>query len=330
MNDYLWDRSGPVDPAVADLEARLQSAAFDPTVHPLNVPPARQAAPGSGRGTVRTALYAAAACMAAIAALAAFHQWRLRWDTGRPWTINGGASSLNVGGSLHVRTEPATVDIARLGQFTARPGTELTLTSTGPSRHRMTLNRGEIDVRVWAPPGRVAVHTSAGDVIDLGCMFRLSVDDGRAAHVTVDTGWVNLDNVFGNSFVPAGASASMAVGRRPDIPVYDDASVAFRQAVRSLELAPAALAPDLVRTIVEDARTRDAVTLLTLSDIPGLGAATRTAVLERLAVLEPPANRATAALTMAGDRDAFWRWHDDLPLPALKNWWANWRDVFPR
>ena len=63
-------------------------------------------------------------------------------------------------------------------------------------------------MRVWAPPGRVAVTTPAGDVIDLGCIFSLAVDDAGAAHLSVATGWVNLQNPHGNTFVPAGASAS--------------------------------------------------------------------------------------------------------------------------
>ena len=44
----------------------------------------------------------------------------------------------------------------------------LTLEETGPRKHWLRLNRGSIDVRLWAPPGRVALHTPAGDVIDLG------------------------------------------------------------------------------------------------------------------------------------------------------------------
>jgi hypothetical protein len=268
--------------------------------------------------------------MALTGSLTAFYEWRLQWDAGRPWTIEGGASSLAVGGLLEVGAEPVTVNIARLGELTARPGAELTLTTTDSLQHRLALDRGEIDVRVWAPPGRVAVQTPAGEVIDLGCIFRLSVDDRGAAHVAVDTGWVNLENVSGNSFVPAGASASMAVGRRPGIPVFDDADAAFRQAVRSLELSPAGPASDLVHTITESARARDALTLLMVSDIRGLDAAARTAVLHRLAVLAPPSDPAAIALTIAGDRDALWRWYDDLPLPSFKNWWANWRDALPR
>lgn len=75
-----------------------------------------------------------------------------------------------------------------------QPGTDLTLSDTRSRHHRLLMTRGTIDVRVWAPPGAVALHTPAGDVIDLGCVFRLVVD-GAGSHVRVETGWVQLDNM---------------------------------------------------------------------------------------------------------------------------------------
>ena len=62
---------------------------------------------------------------------------------------------------------------------------------------------------------------------DLGCIFSLAVDDAGAAHLSVATGWVNLQNPHGNTFVPAGASASMIADDAPEVPVYDDAPLTF-------------------------------------------------------------------------------------------------------
>ncbi len=331
MSDYLWDRSGPVDQVVADFEGRLRSEAFDPADHPLPMPapmPVRR--PPRWRPVAVTASAIAAVLVAAVSVWG-FHVWRLRWDAGRAWSVNGGgASTLPQGGALIVGPRPARIDIARLGVLTARPGTELGLTATSSVRHRLTLTKGEIDVRVWAPPGRVAVHTPAGDVIDLGCIFQLSVDDAGVAHLAVDTGWVNLQNAWGDSYVPAGASADMRAGSEPQIPVYDDAAASFKAAVRAVEASPASPAAHLLRDVAVEARPRDALTLLMLSAVSGLDPASRTVVLERLAIVNPPSRAETVTRTLAGDRDAFWTWYDELPLPSLKNWWANWRDVFPR
>jgi hypothetical protein len=81
----------------------------------------------------------------------------------------------------------------------------------------------------------VAVQTPAGDVVDLGCIFALSVDDAGVAHLSVRAGWVELENAFGSRAVPAGASASMSADRLPQVPVYDEAREVFKTAVRALE-----------------------------------------------------------------------------------------------
>ena len=81
-------------------------------------------------------------------------------------------------------------------------------------------------------------------MIDLGCFFQLTVDADGVARLTVRSGWVQLDNAFGESLVPAGASSLMQSDRRPFVPVYDDAAPAFGQSVRAFERADTTEAPD--------------------------------------------------------------------------------------
>lgn len=321
MSDYLWDRSGPVDPGVVDLEARLKPLAFDARKHPLVSPPRRRTVPVFAAGM--------AASIAIIAGLSTFHVWRLQWETSRPWSIRGGGS-FAIGAPLHVGSTPATVNIARLGVLQATSGTDLSLDETSSPRHRFTMARGGIDVRLWAPPGRVAVHTPAGDVVDLGCIFSLSVDASGAAHLTVRTGWVELRNAHGEAAIPAGASASMSSDREPQVAVYDDASATFRHAVRAIESRGHPVDARLLQTVAMQARPRDAITVLTLSNVAGLSPDARTALLETARLLHDPPTADAVPRIVAGDRDLFWQWFDSLPLPRLKNWWANWRDAFPR
>ena len=96
----------------------------------------------------------------------------------------------------------ASIDIARLGTMTVLPNSNVTLNATASAKHLLQLDRGSMRVRVWAPPSRVVVSTPAGDVIDLGCVFTLSVVAGTA-HITVETGWVQLENGTGEVLVPA-------------------------------------------------------------------------------------------------------------------------------
>ena len=335
MSEYLWDRSGDVDPEVADLEQELQALRFDPAAHPLALaadtprPAAVVATPARRRWrplSVVSGLMAAS--LVAMAGTWALHHWRLDWQAGRAWTVHGQAAQLGVGDTLDVSARNARVDIARLGVLDAHQGTSLGLQSTGPERHQLTLNRGDIDVRVWAPPGRVRIQTPAGEVIDMGCIFSLSVDDRGVAHLSVDTGWVSLNNVHGSEFIPAGASSDMRADREPRVPVYDDAPRAFRSAVRALEDQGAGPSSTLLRDVIGLARERDVITLLRLAQT--LESPSRDLVLERAALLFPPPAEVTVESVAAGNVDDFWQWYDALPLPALKNWWLNWRDVFPR
>src|SRR5262245_37608415 len=208
-----------------------------------------------------------------------------------------------------------------------RPGSSLSLATTTSSRHRIDLSHGALDVRVWAPPGRFVIRTPAGDVVDLGCVFQLEVEGGRAI-LHVQTGWVRLDNAHGETLIPAGAFSIMTADRRALVPVYDDASARFVAAVRQMETADSATDRSAaVTTIVEEARTRDVFTLLTLA--VRRSGNDRAALAARAAELSPPPAGVSAARVADGDDDALWTWADSLPLPSAKSWWRNWRDAFP-
>ncbi len=329
-DEYLWDGSGPVDPPVADLEARLAPLRFDPAARPLAVPRGR-------RRPLRAILLAGAiAASLLVAAGGWYYHWRLEWPADRAWLVRvqpaapGGAgrsASLAVGESLQT-IAPASasqIDIARVGTIDAAAGTDLTVASTNARRHRMLMERGTVDVRMWAPPGALAIHTPAGDVIDLGCVFQLTVE-GDTARLSVRTGWVELANGYGESLVPAGASSLMRPGGQPPVPVYDDAAAAFNTGVRAFEGGDTTGAA--LSSIVAAARARDVPTILMLA--ARQSGPDRAALVARAAVLAPPPVTANLAAVSVGDNDALWRWIDALPLPPVKSWWRNWRDGLPR
>jgi ferric-dicitrate binding protein FerR (iron transport regulator) len=326
-NSYLWDRSGDVDPAVADLERVLGPLAYRPAERPLALP-----VPSRRRWPIVTAL---AASLAFAAALWLFY-WRLEWPAGRAWNVaiatTAGASRtdmLGVGQTLTLdSTSTASVDIARLGTMNVQPGADVTLSATGPTRHRLQLDRGAVHIRVWAPPGRVVVSTPAGNVIDMGCIFTLAVDAAGAANMSVETGWVQLENIHGESLVPAGASSVMTADRGPLVLLYDDATPAFRRAVRAIETRVAdAAVPVELATIRRDARPRDMPTLLVLA-VREQGSV-RASLLESAAAVSPPP-RTLPGNPASFDTRAIWDWYATLPLPPAKAWWRNWADVFAR
>ena len=331
LDAYLWDPAAPPDDSVVDVERRLQSVRFSPRAHPLPdvVPqprPARDRRPRLRLWLPRLAL-ATAALVVACAALAA---WRWTWPADRPWTITASQSAakrLSVGSTLRTSaSEAALVRVARIGTMQVGGDTAVTLRSTASNRHRLALEEGTVRVKVWAPPFSVTFRTPAGEVSDLGCEFELRVAGG-SSQVRVMSGWVHLENDVGESLVPAGASSIMQAGALPAVPVFDDASPGFVEAVREHERSPDDASA--IDRLIALARTRDVFTLLHLVQRRSpTAAAARFAA--RAAELLPPPPGVDPAAIAAGDRTGLDRWMDEIDLPSPKGTWLwNWRDGFP-
>jgi hypothetical protein len=209
------------------------------------------------------------------------------------------------------------------------PGSALTVSESTSKRHRVLLHRGSVSVRVWAPPAALAFRTPAGNVIDLGCVFDLSVDADGTSRLRVDTGWVQMENGWGESLVPAGASSIMTAAARPGVPVFDDAAPEFAAGVRTIERDPAAAARNgTLDAVLRTARARDVLTLLTLTAVSPASA--RRPIVDRAAQLLPPPSSVNVSAVVEGNREQLWGWYRTLDLPPAKSWWLNWRDALPR
>ena len=82
-DDYLWDRSGAVDPEVARLESLLGAYAH------ADMPRRATATQAPFRPHRRWRIAFAAAAVLALCAVGtrAWYQQRLQWDAGRPWQV---------------------------------------------------------------------------------------------------------------------------------------------------------------------------------------------------------------------------------------------------
>lgn len=322
--EYLFDPAAEADAAVVELENTMRPFRFDVERHPLALP-ARM--PVRRFGPARVFAAAAAAALALLVLALGFRAWIWSWPDGRPWEVvtspPGVPESLAEGEALRVgSSDPAVVRIARIGRMRVDPGSEMRLLRTGGTRHRLALERGSISVGVWAPPFSVAIRTPAGMVFDMGCAFELTVVD-EVARTRVSSGWVQLENAWGEVLVPEGAAASMRAGRSPSVPVFEDAPESFRRAVRRIEEGAGA-AGDL-ETIRRESRARDVYTLLFLSlraqDHRGV-------LLETAARLAPPPSAAVFGRAADGDRRVMYYWVRTLDLPPPKGWVRNWQDAF--
>ena len=341
-NDYLWDRSGPVDLEVARLERLLRGhahadaprrAGVHVTAEPLAHPPRRR----------WKAVFAAAAVLAVCAiGTRTWYQQRLHWQAGAPWQvvaqqgdvrIDGRAQqaqALALDGTLETGANAMTrLRAAGIGEVAIGQGSRLRLVETRTGRHRVQLEQGSLWARVWAPPGQFGVGVAGADVIDLGCEFLLKVDADGNGSLSVLSGWVQVDNLRREVLVPQGTRVRVNGDGAAGTPYSHSASQAFIAALEAIDARDGAVAADGadVRRLLAASRPQDAISLLVLlRDYPQLAEGP---MFERLAQLLPTTPVATRDAWRADRMAVLNAWWEALPYPRVKRWWTQWPDALP-
>lgn len=230
QQDWLWDRSGPVDPEVRELETLLGRYGHDG--RPLDLRLLRK---GGRRPRWGLPLLAAGLCAAAAAAV--LFVW-LRGEA--PLHPGAAPRSFVAGGSAE------DVRLGELAAITLEPGAELRFEHWRADEARFALARGAIEVQVapppLVPPRFFQVATPAGLVVDLGCRYRLELraDGGEPVEqVRVREGAVEFAAGTRTVLVPAGAGCRVRDGR-PSTPVFAGAEGELRDLVEKLDAADAA------------------------------------------------------------------------------------------
>jgi hypothetical protein len=298
MSDWLFDGGPPEEPEDVAIVAGLHGLRRERVVPPL---PERPAARPRTAGRWRRPLVIATAVLLAaglLLTLAPRDRWEVTALSGeRPCWI--GPCGLGVGGALTTNAESAwEVRLGALGTVTMGPGTEL---SRLPAERGALLHLadGSLDVALDAPPRAVRVETPAALVVDLGCAYTLTAT-ATETRLSVHDGSVSLENDQGISIVTAGSSATVHLGARPELPVQDDASPAFRSAVARFDGGKVS-DDSLVDDLLAAARPKDNPTLWHV-----------------LQLLPPePRTRLYDGMHVACDRDGVL----DLDGPALQQWW---------
>ncbi len=315
-DDYLYDRSDPVDPDVARLEALLAPLAHDRPLDEVRLRRSRRRAPWI------------VGAIAVVSAAAVVAIWMLRssptsdrtevactGDTGFAFTVHGGTAAcggaassggvLPIGGVLDTGPNNAQLTIADIGTATLFPGTRVRLDRTeANTRHQLHLERGRMHAIVTAPPRIFAVTTPGTSVIDLGCEYTIEIDERGQGSITVQSGKVELENGAGIAIVaPAGTSARLLAGPRASVPLVETASPELRAAVERLD----------VDAILGAAGPADAITIVNLAAI---SSSRRDVILARLAELVPPPPGVTVESAAASTAELE-RWREDVVIAHL-------------
>ncbi len=343
VNEYLWDKSGTVDLEIEALEKELAEFRYSETEPKfLSSMPSR-----SGRARIfvtrfrglRIAAWAAAAVLLLIA-VGGLIRHRLAWNENQPWSVEKLSGSpriegaekypdhLAIGQTLSTdASSSAEIRIGRIGTMRVEPNSKVRLLETTSGRHRVALEYGTIEARTWAPPFSFAIQTASSTLFDLGCAFKLHVDNDGGGLVQVERGWVEFESDDEQTTVPAGAEAITRPNLGPGTAYFPDATAGFKAALNELDFAPVgSRRPDLaIDTLVREARRRDAITLLSL--LHKVDRPQREPLLNALQRFVPIPSGATREQVLSLDpavMDRYWR---ELGLGNPKSWLLHWRDL---
>jgi hypothetical protein len=322
---YLWDRSGEPDPEVDKLERTLALLRHQgaPPVLPKRVAPRTQRYRSlTVAGLAASLLLVASAAWVVVALRRS--SWEVAQLAGSP-LVNGeeltGSGRLDIGGRLSTdAVSRARLAVGHIGQVDVDPNTRVQLIAARSREHRMSLERGTIHARIWAPPKFFFVNTPAATAIDLGCAYTLHVGDDGSGLLRVTHGWVGFERDGRESYIPQGAVCAMRRDVGPGTPHYEDAPSGYSEALMMLDFGPpeAAGRAAALGLVLSQARRKDALTLWHL--LSRGTASEREQVYDRLASLAPPPEGVTRELTLAGDRTALSLWWDSLGIET-GTWW---------
>jgi hypothetical protein len=333
MSDYLWDKSGPPDDDVAELERLL--GRFGATTPP----PAWQA----GTTAVRTVSWRSLAFLGAAAVLVlacGLAIWRGHRSPADAWPVLRVAGTplagrVPVGESAHLgvgewletdQSSRAVLSVSTIGRLDVEPGTRLRLLETRAGAHRLAMSQGVVHAFIWAPPGQFVVDTPSSRTVDLGCAYTLDVRPDGTGFIEVTAGWVAFEHGGRESLIPAGARCATRPGVGPGTPYFEDAPESLVEALTALDFGTSdAVRGAAVPRIIGMARPEDAVTLWHV--LARVAPADRDAVFDALAKVVSRPRSVTRDGIRHGDaamRDAWWNALGHGDIETWRAWKRRW------
>jgi hypothetical protein len=202
----------------------------------------------------------------------------------------------------------AEMRVGNIGTVEVEPGTRLRIIATRPNENRLSLQHGEIAATISAPPKLFFVETKSATAIDLGCQYRMKVDDSGNGLLSVTLGWVSFEWQGRESLVPAGASCRTRAGAGPGTPFFVDAPKNLTTALDEFDFSGGSEVA--LRTILADARSRDTLTLWHL--LSRVAEPLRPLVYDRMVSFAPPPAGVSRDKALALDPQTLKLWKDEL------------------
>lgn len=190
-----------------------------------------------------------------------FSAWSVESLAGAPKILNSSKNDfLQVGEILETDSESrAKVDVANIGQVEIAPNSLVRLVNSNETEHRLALEYGRLDAKIFAPPRLFVVDTPTAKAVDLGCAYTLEVDKAGNSTLRVTSGYVALERGERESIVPAGAYCLTRRAKGLGTPFMETASAEFKTALRRFDFENGGRAA--LRKILETARSQDTLSL---------------------------------------------------------------------
>ena len=306
-DNYLWDKSQPIDSEIQQLEQTLSVLRFKGKTHKQ----------------VQRQMFARLAIAASI--ILAIGAWLFvtqpmdssipGWDvvalTGTT-TIDSmpliKSGQLGLGQWLETdKNSTARVSVSNIGDVTVYPNSRLgLLVSMERLEHRLKLDHGKIKASITAPPKLFFVETPSALAVDYGCEYILEIDEKGDGKLEVILGWVALERDGRQSFVPMDGSCQIGVDIGPGTPYFNDATQSFLDALNELDFSGAG--DEALQTVLDEARARDMLTLwhLLMRD----DEQQRGKIFDRMKALDAPMPKFVTRQSVI-----------DLDLKILYGWW---------
>ncbi|TAH37057.1 MAG: hypothetical protein EYC70_08740 [Planctomycetota bacterium] len=322
-DDYLWDRSGPPDPQVAELERKLERFRWKGELPQLEAPRSGEA--GAWRRWGRLA--SAAGVLLAAGAVA----WLLAGErggvepsyvlevlSGVPQVDGGGGGGVQAGDRIRTGAHTrARLHVGDIGSVVLEPDSRLRVEHprSGDAEYELYLEGGTLTASIFAAPRLFQVGTPAGTAVDLGCVYSATVLADGSTLLRVISGRVSFEAAAREALVPAHASVRAYPDTGPGTPTWDDAPETWREAVAYLDRPSAAKDPgagmeEALEVVLATEREQDSLTLWHLLRHPSPGVRER--VYERLAALAPPPPEVSREGLLAGAEDELESWREHL------------------
>lgn len=153
----------------------------------------------------------------------------------------------------------ARIEVADIGNVEIAPNSRVRLVNTSKKQHRLSLERGTLQAQIMAPPRLFIVDTPSAMAVDLGCAYKLEVDNAGNSKLYVTSGYVSLERGGRESIVPAGAMCFTRHGKGIGTPFFVTATPELGAALMRFDFERGGAAS--LATVISESRAEDTLTL---------------------------------------------------------------------